>query len=302
MTAAITPQVPGFGDGGGYEVTPQTTAQSAPGSFTSTSGGGTTWTWTAPDGSDQSAHLTDGDGDTSDYPMAGDHYIEEVDGSGYVTAVHVVTFAGPVGWFLLDLPSGTSLYASMFGGGTDWSHPATIQVAQVHGYIDATADCGVRYVDIGAVAGRCLDVRLDCGDAPENPSPANSSLGIVVFPATPLASTEGFHTAITKNTSGFNRGSTVNRVGSGNTATGTAMGSTDLQALLSVAFVNEGTTSDGATARCSSSVTRRYTATELVSGGTFTTVKLGLYVTQQGTSPTVTLNWPDVAVWYRWSS
>ena len=100
MTASAYPKLnPPLG-GGGTTVTPQTSSEPWPTTFTTVSGGGSTWTWTAPDGSDQSASLAGGDGDLADYPVPGVHVIEEQDGSGNTTALHVITL-GVDGWLRL---------------------------------------------------------------------------------------------------------------------------------------------------------------------------------------------------------
>lgn len=99
--------------GGGTTVTPEATTQTWPGAFTTTDPGGVaSWVWTAPDGTDQSASLTGGDGDTNDYMVCGLHVIKGLDGAGNVLAVHEVMVGDPAGFVpgavkLPDFTTGT---------------------------------------------------------------------------------------------------------------------------------------------------------------------------------------------------
>lgn len=84
--------------GGGTPVVPGATAQTWPAAFTTTDPGAVSWTWTAPDGSDQTAHLTGGNGDTSDYVNTGAHLVlgwDGAGGTGNIVAVHEITLGSP---------------------------------------------------------------------------------------------------------------------------------------------------------------------------------------------------------------
>lgn len=298
MNTATRPQVPGIG-GGGTTVTKQTTAQTWPGAFTSTTGGGTTWTWTAPDGSDQSASLTDGDGDTGDYPMAGDHRIEEVDGSGYVTAVHVITVAGPAGWFRASLAGGTTINATKFGVGTDFSgYSFDVEIGLLNGRMSSLS-CGARVIDIGAPAGTLLTVMLDVGTfSGNNPSPSSANIGVCCLDAASLVANHGFHTAMSKNTSGNDLCGNAARVGTNITAVGGCGANPEIRLMTS--FLGGGTTATGAIALISGDSGERRTVQDTDAIGTFSAIRLGIYVEQQANPGTEPQTYSGNALWYRW--
>ncbi len=205
-------------------------------------------------------------------------------------------------WSTLDLGAGTTLNGAMFGAATSWGTLSTVETAAVHGYIDAGLDCGVRFVDIGAVSGTVLEVVLDTGDAPQTPAPANSALGLILMPGATLVANQGYHTAIVKNPTPVNRGSSISRPGGGDLATGAAFGSAGLQCRLITRFTGGGTTATSCAAMDSSDVAIRSTVTEVASLGAYASVKVGIYNTQQGAAPATSLIWPNVAIRYRWSS
>ena len=95
MSVVYPTTIPEIGGGGAAAVTPQATQQDWPAAFTTADPGAATWTWTAPDGTDQSAHLTDGDGDTMDYAVNGLHVIAGLDAAGGVVALHEIMLGDP---------------------------------------------------------------------------------------------------------------------------------------------------------------------------------------------------------------
>lgn len=102
------PNFVGTGLGGGATVTPQATTQTWPTTFTTTDPGGvSSWVWTAPDGTDQSASLTAGDGDMADYVHPGLHTIQGLDGSGNVLALHEIQVGNSDGSLDFPLDGGT---------------------------------------------------------------------------------------------------------------------------------------------------------------------------------------------------
>jgi len=105
------PNFIGTGLGGGTPVALQETAQAWPAAFTTTDPGGvTSWTWSAPDGSDRSADLTGADGDLIDYFMSCIHVVRGwsgAGGTGNVLAVHEITLGDTEGWCDVPADEGT---------------------------------------------------------------------------------------------------------------------------------------------------------------------------------------------------
>lgn len=205
------------------------------------------------------------------------------------------------GLVAIDLNTGTTVNAGMFGGSSSWGTTSTVQIAALHGRFDVGNDGGLRYVDIGAppAGAQGLHVRLTCtGEPASNATGGITALLASVSRGVTIAANRGYTAGFRCLTAGTLKAGTVKVWGTGVGSDATVTG--DLQVDLYVAFpVDTATGALSGHSGVGSGSDGGVDDTTL--DGTFgAACYVGIGVENANASPSGTQTWSGVALSYEW--